>query len=354
MRVGIVGCGQIADAHLQQIKRIDNAETVAVCDLNKHLAEQSAIRFQINNFYTDVELLIKETKPDVIHITTPPTSHYALAKIILKYGIHIYMEKPFTVNLQEAKDIVELAKKKGCQICAGHSIAFDPSYLRLISAFKNGRLGELVHMNAGMGYGLKGPFGKVMMSDPNHWVHKLPGGIPHNNISHPVSLIMGIMKEKQVKVLARGYKWRKEKYGDERDKFYDELRVLLSGESSTASITFSSKIRPLELYLDVFGTKCIARLNIYARTLTFDTGATLPGPFEKVNWARNYFKEAKKEYKANLKNLVKSNIYYFDGMKNLIEQFYISINKGDEMPITMDQTLLETKIIDDIFREVNS
>lgn len=354
MRVGIIGCGQIADAHLQQIMRIDGAQTVAVCDLNKHLAEQAAKRFGVESFYTDVEQMIKEQKPDVIHITTPPTTHYALAKTILKHKVHIYMEKPFTMNLQEAEEIVSLAGKKNCQICAGHSSAFDPSYLKLIEAFEKGRLGEIVHLTAGMGYGLGGPFGKVMMSDPNHWVHKLPGGIPHNNISHPVSLIMGLMKEEQIQVHAHGYKWRQERYNDQRDAFHDELRVSLYGQNSTANIVFSAKIRPLELYLDVFGTKSIARLNIYARTLRFDSGASLPGPFEKVQWARNYFKEAKKEYKTNLKNLAKSNIHYFEGMKNLIERFYNSINTGSEMPISMDEALRATRIIDDIFTEVNS
>lgn len=354
MRVGIIGCGQIADAHLQQIQRIEGAHTVAVCDLNRHLAEQAARRFQVESFYTDVEKMIKEKNLDVIHITTPPTSHYSLAKIILKYGIHIYMEKPFTTNFQEAEEIVELAIKKGCQICAGHSSAFDPSYLKLIDAFESGLLGELVHLNAGMGYGLGGPFGKVMMTDPNHWVHKLPGGIPHNNISHPVSLIMGIMKEENIKVHAHGYKWREERYNDQRDAFFDELRISFYGEKSTANIVFSAKIKPLELYLDTFGSKSIARLNIYSRTLTFDTGATLPGPFEKVHWARNYYKEAKKEYKSNLKNLAKSNIHYFDGMKNLIEKFFKAIDQGDEVPLPMSEALRATKIIDDIFTEINS
>ena len=54
------------------------------------------------------------------------------------------------------------------------------------------------------------------------------------------------------------------------------------------------------------------------------------------------------------KNLAKSNIHYFEGMKNLIERFYNSINTGSEMPISMDEALRATRIIDDIFTEVNS
>jgi len=354
MKIAVVGCGQIADAHLQQIKRIENAEAVAVCDLNRHLAEQAAKRFGISDYYTDIEQMIKETKPDVINITTPPASHYPIAKLILKYGIHIYMEKPFTVDLQEAQELVELAHKNGCEICAGHSSAFDPSFLRLVEAFESGKFGELVHLNAGMGYGLSGPFGKVMMSDPSHWVHKLPGGIPHNNISHPLSLIMGVMKEREIQVNAKGFKWRPHRFHDLRDVFSDELRISLYGKSITANIVFSARIRPLELYLDVFGTKCIGRLNIYARTLTFDEGATFPGPFEKVQWSRKALINAKSEFRMNLKNLFKSNIHYFDGMKNLMERFFKAIEHGGEVPVPMSEALWTTGIIDEIFKQINA
>jgi predicted dehydrogenase len=353
MKIGVIGCGQIADAHLQQIRRIADAKTVAVCDLNRHLAEQAALRFQVEKYYTDVELMIRETKPDVIHITTPPASHYPLAKMILNHGIHIYMEKPFTVDYKEAEEIVDLARENGCEICAGHSHAFDPSYLKLVEAYEAGKFGELVHLNAGMGYGLSGPFGKVMMTDPTHWVHKLPGGIPQNNMSHPVSLILGVMKESNIRVHAHGYKWREQRYHDARDAFWDEIRVSLYGASSSANIVFSAKIKPLELYLDIFGSKSIGRLNWYARMLTFDGGASFPGPFEKVQWSRSAFKSAKSAYKTNLRNLFKSNLHYFDGMKNLIESFYNAIRQGGEMPLPMSEALRATKIIDDIFTQLN-
>lgn len=349
----MIGCGQIADAHLQQIQRIQGANAVAVCDLNRHMAEQAARRFQIDGWFTDVEEMIKEKNLDVVHITTPPASHAFLAKVAIKYGLHIYMEKPFTTNLAEAEEIVDLAREMGCQICAGHSSAFDPSFLGLVQAFEDGQLGELVHLNAGMGYGLGGPFGKVMMSEAGHWVHDLPGGIPHNNISHPVSLILGLWKPTEdLKVTARGFKWREERFGDRRDDFFDELRISIMGDHCSANIVFSAKIRPLELYLDTFGTEAIARLNLYSRTLAFDRGASLPGPFEKVNWSRNYYKEAQRGYRKNLKNLFKSNIHYFDGMKNLMEGLYHSIETGAEIPIPMEEALRATRIIDEIFESV--
>lgn len=349
MKIGVIGCGQIADAHFQEIKRIPGAEVIAVCDLNKHLAEQAGKRFEIKGIYTDITKMIKDNKPDVVHITTPPTTHYNLGKIVLEFGCHIYMEKPFTNNLQEAEEIVTIAKNKGLEVCVGHNSAFDPSYLRLIEYFKKGKIGNIIHLNSGMGYGLGGPFGKVMMGDPNHWVHSLPGGIPQNNISHPVSLILGLISDDNIEVMAKGFRKREEKYGDKRDDFFDEIRVAMFSENSTANLVFSAQIQPLQLYIDAFGDAGIARLNVNSRSLTINTGATLPGPFAKVQWSRKDLREAKREFRLNLKNLVKSNIYFFDGMKILFERFYDALNGKAKMPIPMGETLRATKVIDDIF-----
>ena len=211
MNIAVVGCGQIADAHFQEINRIDGAQVIAVCDLNIHLAKQAALRFNISKWYTDINLMMEENELDVVHVTTPPLSHYSIAKTLLDYDVNIYMEKPFTINLHEAKELVEIAAKKSRLICAGHNSAFDPAFLEFQEIYKRGDLGEVAHINCGMGYSLKGPFGKIMMGDPNHWVHKLPGGIPQNNISHPVSLILSIMKDPEINIYTRGFKWRSEK-----------------------------------------------------------------------------------------------------------------------------------------------
>src|SRR3954464_1739178 len=102
LKVAIVGCGKIADAHASQIGRIKGCEIVGVCDREPLMARQLYERFPIKQHYSDVGVMLSDARPDVVHIPTPPASHFDLAKLCLESGSHVYIEKPFTLNLRDA------------------------------------------------------------------------------------------------------------------------------------------------------------------------------------------------------------------------------------------------------------
>ena len=85
---------------------------------------------------------LAEGRPDVVHITTPPQSHFEIAKTCLNRGCHVYVEKPFTVNAAEAEALIGLAREKGLKITAGHDDQFRPATRRMRSLVKSGYLGE--------------------------------------------------------------------------------------------------------------------------------------------------------------------------------------------------------------------
>src|SRR5438105_1857098 len=109
LKVAIVGCGKIADAHARWIQRIGGSEIVGVCDREPLMAQQLCERLAIERHFDDLEALLSETRPDVVHVTTPPTSHYDVATKCLDHGCHVYVEKPFTVNHAEALKLVASA-----------------------------------------------------------------------------------------------------------------------------------------------------------------------------------------------------------------------------------------------------
>ena len=76
LKVAIVGCGKIADAHALAIQRIKGCEIVAVCDREPLMSRQLYERFPVKKCFTDLTQLLSEAKPDVVHITTPPESHF--------------------------------------------------------------------------------------------------------------------------------------------------------------------------------------------------------------------------------------------------------------------------------------
>lgn len=350
MRAAIVGCGQIADAHIQEVRRVPGAVVVAVCDVNAHMVEQAATRFRVPGVYTDVSRMLAETRPDVVHITTPPSTHLAIGRRVLESGAHAYVEKPLTVTGVEAEELVDCAKRSHRLVCVGHSNAFDESVLRLKEAFELGQLGDAVHVEALMGYSLAGPFGTLLMSEPGHWVHALPGGLAQNNISHPLSLMLPFLPDDSLRVRAFGLRWRPERFGDERDRFHDELRVSLEGTRCTGSLLFSCRSRPVQLCVTVYGTKAQATASVDSRSLRFVRGATLPGPFARVQWIRRDFSEARREFWHRTGSLVRGRLHFFQGMHELIRRFYAAIEGTGEMPTPMKEAVRTARIIDDIVR----
>src|SRR5262245_20727774 len=124
LKAAIVGCGKIADAHAFWIQKVDGCEIVGVCDREPLMARQLYDRFPVRQYFHDVADLLATARPDVIHITTSPESHFDLAKYCLEQGAHIYVEKPFTVDAGQAHSLVRLAEKKELKLTVGHNEQF--------------------------------------------------------------------------------------------------------------------------------------------------------------------------------------------------------------------------------------
>ena len=99
LRIAIVGCGKIADQHVAAIRRIPDCELVSLCDREVLMARQLGERFGIAACFSDVSEMLRAASPDVVHITTPPQSHFSLARQCVESGSHVYLEKPFTTEV---------------------------------------------------------------------------------------------------------------------------------------------------------------------------------------------------------------------------------------------------------------
>ncbi|MGA9828594.1 MAG: Gfo/Idh/MocA family oxidoreductase, partial [Rhodanobacteraceae bacterium] len=75
LRIGIIGCGKIADGHVEQIRAIERGELVAVCDQEPLMAQQLGVRMNVSARYTELTGMLDEARLDVLHIATPPASH---------------------------------------------------------------------------------------------------------------------------------------------------------------------------------------------------------------------------------------------------------------------------------------
>jgi predicted dehydrogenase len=353
LRIALIGCGKIADQHVHAIRRTDDCTIVGLCDRELLMARQLGERFGINACFSDLQELLETTRPDVVHITTPPQSHYPLARRCLDAGSHVYLEKPFTVTAEEAESLIELAKRRDVKITAGHNLQFTSEMLETRRLVKEGVLGgKPVHVESYFSYDLGDKnYAGALLGNREHWVRQLPGQLLHNIISHGIARLAEFLSDELIEVIAIAHQSPQlRRFGD--SEVLDELRVLIRDNNSmTAFFCFSTQIRGLN------------RLRIYgpAGSITADviTGTVVRNPNRSYKSYLTYFlpplRDAREHFRnarRNVANFVRRRLYQDFGIKELIERFYNSIRKGDSLPIPYREILLTARIMDEIFAQI--
>ena len=351
LKVAIVGCGKIADAHASQIQRIKGCEIVGVCDREPLMAKQLYERFPIKSYFADVAELLAQAKPDVVHITTPPQSHFDIAKQCLEAGCHVYVEKPFTVFEEEARALIELADQRKLKITVGHDEQFSHATRRMRALAQSGLLGKgPVHIECHYCYELgDNPYAGALLGDRNHWLRRLPGKLLQNVISHGIARIAEFMTTDSPDVIAYGFiSPLLKKMGE--TEIVDELRVIISDqERTTAYFTFSSQMRPSIHQLRVYGTKGGFILDQDHETVVTLGGARLKSYAEKFVPPVILAKQYVANVGTNVRRFLACDFHMKAGMKFLIQAFYESIVNGTPVPIPYREIILTAKIMDAIF-----
>jgi predicted dehydrogenase len=354
LKIAIVGCGKIADAHAAQIQRIPGCDIVAACDREPMMAAQFCERFSVGGQYSELLSMLRESVPDVVHITTPPESHYALAETCLNAGCHVYVEKPFTLTATSAQRLIDLASKRGLRITVGHDDQFSHVARRMRRLVGQGFLGEApIHMESYYCYELSDTgYAGAVLGDKNHWVRRLPGKLLHNIISHGIARISEHFKSDSPEVRAYGFTSPFLKQRGERE-IIDELRVMVSEESgTTAYFTFSSQMRPSLHSFTIYGSKNGLLLDQDEETLIRMRGKRYKSYAEKfippVNRARQYLSNLR----TNAGLFLKRDFHMKSGMHCLISSFYRSIENKERVPIPYDEILRTATIMDSIFQQI--
>jgi predicted dehydrogenase len=355
LKVAIVGCGKIADSHAAQIKRIKGCEIVGVCDREPLMARQLYERFPIKRYYSDLTELLNGARPDVVHITTPGQSHFDIAKQCLESGCHVYVEKPFTLNEEEAKTLIALATDLGLKLTVGHDDQFRHAARRMRALVQSGFLGGgPVHMESYFCYELGGAYAAALLSDKQHWVRRLPGQLLHNIISHGIARISEFITTTSPQVIAHGFTSPFLRSMGETE-IVDELRVIISeDERTTAYFTFSSSMRPSLHQFRLYGSKNGIIIDQDQETLIKLRGSRLTSYLDQfvspISMGRQYIGNAA----TNMKTFLARDFHPKAGMKYLIETFYRSIVEDTPLPIPYREILLTARIMDSIFVQTDS
>lgn len=143
VRVGLIGCGKMGLHHLKAIAATGLSTVVGLADPATTADDLGAALPSGARVYADASTMLTDARPDVVHIVTPPATHVPLALLAIEAGCHVYVEKPFTATVAEARQVLDAARARGVTVCAGHQVLFEAPALAVWNAL--GSIGKLVH-----------------------------------------------------------------------------------------------------------------------------------------------------------------------------------------------------------------
>ncbi len=172
LRVGFIGCGWIAASHMKALLKQPNVEIVAACDLVPGKAKAFCEKYGVEGVKTDYpshkEMLDDESLAlDAVTICTYNRQHAEPAIYALEKGIHVLLEKPFTVTLDEAVAVVRAEKKSGKLLSIGFQPRLDENMKMIKKIVDSGALGQIYYIQTGGGRrrGIPTPFGTTFITE---------------------------------------------------------------------------------------------------------------------------------------------------------------------------------------------
>jgi predicted dehydrogenase len=133
IRTAVIGVGYLGRFHAEKYAHIADSQLVAVCDTDADHREQCAAKFQVDAV-ADYQTLVG--KVDAVSIAVPTQWHYEIAKFFLQNKVHVLVEKPITDTVEQAEELIVLAKKNNLILQVGHLERFNQAFSELLPVLK--------------------------------------------------------------------------------------------------------------------------------------------------------------------------------------------------------------------------
>jgi predicted dehydrogenase len=337
MKAALIGAGQIAQQHLTCLKALPGVELAAVCDLSPATAEAAAERYGIPAWFTDYRAMLKKARPDVVHVTTPPASHFKLAVDSFDAGAHVIVEKPVTSTFEELDMLVQRAQAVGRQLVEDHNYVFNHAPQAILRRIESGQFGAVTHVEVLICLDILGTGG---FADPNlpHPALTLAGGAIADFLPHLASLAHRFVGPHRTAQTV----WIKRK---PTLLPFDEFRAVVDAERGTATLGFSSTSQPDAFWLRVYGERMQGTANLFETRLTFDGPRNVPKPLRPFFSGLEEGKTIRRAALATLLRKFKGPGAY-EGLWELLARTYRSLADGSALPVTTNDVLAVNRMVE--------
>jgi 2-alkyl-3-oxoalkanoate reductase len=329
LRAGIVGCGRVSEHHLRHLSARPDVEIVGVVDPNLEAARTLAARFDVPNAYASLDAMLAAHKVDVVHVITPPSSHKEVALQAIEHGAHVLVEKPLTLEPEDAKLLFERARAKGVMVVPDFIQLFHPRMLDATRLIESGEYGRVVSVECDFGLYLGMP--ELREARGLHWSYQLPGGVLQNYITHPLYLVMRWTgATRKIHVAPRSM-------GTLPQELTDQIDVLIDGEQCSAHMTLTLATDPSPNVVRLLCERGMIIVDFNSMTmLTYRHGA-IPASLARIlpmqAWPMTRWTI------RILWAVLRKKLLPYHGLQALFEQLYTAAGSGGPPPISPELTL---------------
>jgi len=333
INVAIVGCGYVANGHLEAWRKVRQAQVIAVSDLNENLAKSTAEAWNVPRYYSTLSNLLAKCKVDLVDICTPPQVHAALAVEAMKAGVNVLIEKPMTMTVKDAEKIVGCQKATGVKAGVIHNWLFDEPVLQADALIKKGKLGEIFHIEVEA----LNTKHDSMVANERHWCHKLPGGRFSEMLAHPIYLMrhfLGDIAICDVQVSKIGdYSWMK----------YGELCATFKAGNKLGRAYASFNSSRDAIFINLYGGEGILKLELINSTVNF-----LPKrDATRLSKGFDSLRQAAQLVKSTTGNIVKVAFgRWRSGHDTYIKLFAENLINDQKPPVTVEEGLEVVELLE--------
>lgn len=349
MKIAIVGCGLNSDYHIRFAKAYPGIEILGVVDRDSAKAAECAARQGIARHFSSVKELLASCKPDVVHIITPPNTHFAVAKEVIEGGCNLIIEKPLALNYEEAKELYELAEKKGVKLSAMHNHFFDPCMLKARELVESGKAGRIINVESFYGLNTRiDAFRKYPAPGVLPWLYSMPGGVYHDFMPHALYVMLPFLGRCEEMHL------EEKSFGELPQNISDELRVMVKGEKAFGMLTFSFAAKPFHHFVRIYGTKMMIFVNFDTMTMTCHPVSGLPKAAQKATYNLSESLQLFKSTVSNVWNFGRGKLKPYQGMMILIHRFYDAVAGKGPVPVPKEEALSVIEMMDRMWPRIKN
>jgi predicted dehydrogenase/nucleoside-diphosphate-sugar epimerase len=334
LRVAFIGAGQMARHHLATFGRLSApAVTAGVHDRARDMAEEFAA-IASARVCPSIEALLADTRPDVVHVCTPPAAHFDAAHAALDAGADVYVEKPFALTTAHARALLDVARERGRLVCAGHQLLRDRAFAALMA--RAPELGTLVQVDSHFAFR---PVGRFARGGARALADQIIDILPH-----PLYSLVSVLERVSpdgIPIVIAGL-----------DAGPTDLHVILRAGELAGRLSVSLRARPIASSLTLVGTGGTLTCDFVRSTVV---GAANPGTeiLEKIANPMLEGAQLLARTARSLPRRLRSGGGY-PGLAELIDAFHASVRTRAASPVTPEHLLRVTALFETMVAEVDA